>query len=84
MARKSFAAAPKKSPPTPKQIEAFVKSGAGTDQPEDEPLQRLSVNLPESLHTRFKAACAQARTKMAAEIIAFVEKRTQELEQKSS
>lgn len=47
------------------------------------PVRRLSVDIPESLHTRFKVACAKARAKMGPEIIAFIERRVSELEQKA-
>jgi len=40
----------------------------------------MSIDLPKRLHSRFKAACALAETKMTAEIIAFIERRTTELE----
>ena len=46
----------------------------------DEPTRRLSIDLPESLHTRFKVACAKTRNKMGPEIITFIRRRVQELE----
>ena len=60
--------------------EAYVSGGAGTDKQSDEPMKRVSIDVPESLHTRFKVACAKTRIKMAPEIIAFIEKRVKELE----
>ncbi len=39
---------------------------------------------PESLHTRFKVACAKTKSKMAPEIIAFIEKRVSELENETT
>lgn len=81
---KSFTSAPRKRVPSPKQIDAFVSGGAGTDNKETEPTRRLSIDLPESLHTRFKVACAKTRAKMAPEIIAFIEKRVEELERETS
>ena len=48
----------------------------------DEPIKRLSVNLPESLHTRFKTACSATNRRMIGEVLDFVERRTAELEQK--
>ena len=50
---------------------------------EHEPIARLSIDLPKSLHRRFKIACAKADLKMVAEVIDFVERRTSELEQAS-
>jgi hypothetical protein len=45
-----------------------------------EPIRRLSIDLPKSLHVRFKAACARSDRKMIDEVMAFIEKRTAELE----
>lgn len=44
------------------------------------PIKRLSVNLPEPLHRRFKTACSAMDRNMAGEIQQFVERRTLELE----
>lgn len=84
MAKKSFKTVPQAKQPTPEQVAAFTKGGAGTDKKLDEPTRRVSIDVPESLHTRFKVACAKSRAKMAPEIIAFIEKRTQELEKKTT
>ncbi len=81
---KSFKTVPKKRTPSPEQVEAFVSGGAGTDKESDEPLKRVSINVPESLHTRFKVACARATCKMAPEIIAFIERRVIELENETT
>jgi hypothetical protein len=40
-------------------------------------MARLTIDLPEDLHTRFKAICAQRRTKMVDEIRRFIEDWTQ-------
>lgn len=80
MATKSFKTIPKKRTPSPEQIEAFVSGGVGTDKHMDEPVKRVSVDVPESLHTRFKVVCAKTKNKMAPEIIAFIERRVAELE----
>jgi hypothetical protein len=45
-----------------------------------EPTQRLSIDLPKSLHRRFKTACAKTDKKMLAEVTDFVVRRTVELE----
>ena len=88
MASKSFKTAPKPQAPAPEQIDAFVNAGRGTDTngqgKAEEPTKRLSVDLPESLHTRFKVACTKARAKMAGEIIEMIEKRTKELESQNT
>jgi hypothetical protein len=39
---------------------------------------RLTIDLPQELHGQFKAACARHRTKMKDEVLAFIEKWTQE------
>ena len=45
-----------------------------------EPVARLSIDLPKSLHRRFKTACAKADLKMAVEVMQLIEQRTSELE----
>lgn len=49
-------------------------------RPEPEPVKRLSLNLPESLHLRFKTACSATNRKMMTEIQGLVARRTEELE----
>lgn len=91
MSKKTFSAAPKpKQQPTDDQILAFERGGAGHDTTQadkpvfktvpDEPTKRLSLDLPASLHTRFKTACSATDRKMVGELQAFIEQRTQELE----
>lgn len=50
------------------------------DRPELEPIKRLSLKLPESLHKRFKTACVATNRKMLEEVRQLVEFRTRELE----
>lgn len=61
---------------------------AGTLEPEPpqirEPLTKLCVELPQSAHRRFKAACVASGKIMTAELIEFVERRTRELENPTS
>ena len=91
MSKKTFSAAPKpKQQPTDDQILAFERGGTGHDTTRvdkavfkavsDEPTKRLSLDLPASLHTRFKAACSATDRKMVGELQVFIEQRTQELE----
>lgn len=91
MSKKTFSAAPKpKQQLTDDQILAFERGGAGHDTTRadkpvvetvpDEPTKRLSVDLPASLHTRFKTACSATSRKMVGELQAFIEQRTKELE----
>ena len=47
----------------------------------EEPVARLSIDLPKSLHRRFKTACAKADLKMVVEVMGLIERRTLELEQ---
>lgn len=92
-AKPKFSAAPKPPALTAEQA-AFVDTGRGKDKapapaaavvaaPAPDaaaPQQRMSIDLPKRLHSRFKAACALAETTMAAEITAFIERRTAELD----
>jgi len=48
-----------------------------------EPTQRLSIDLPKSLHRRFKTACARTDKKMLAEVADFIVRRTAELEKEA-
>ena len=45
--------------------------------------KRLSVNLPATLHTRFKTACSATNRRMMTEIVEFVARRTAELEREA-
>ena len=93
---KTFAQAPKPKPLSAEVIAAFERSGAGQDtqthispkveksEPakvdKAEPTRRLSIDLPESLHRRFKTACSRTDKKMIAEVTDFIKRRTVELE----
>lgn len=73
------------SPQTRKSVAAEIHEHANTEIsepaiPEAEPIARLTVDLPESAHQRFKAACAMSRRTMVQEIRAFIDRRTAELE----
>lgn len=90
MSKKTFSAAPKPKQPTDDQILAFERGGTGHDTPRskpvansaapDEPTKRLSLDLPASMHTRFKTACSATDRKMVVELQAYIEARTKELE----
>jgi hypothetical protein len=45
------------------------------------PTKRLTVDVPENNHTRFKVLCAMQRRKMAEEVNAFIAHRIAEAEQ---
>ena len=91
MSKKTFAAAPKPKTLSPEDLDRFVQGGAGHDtnvpqkaKPKAEgPMKRLSLDLPAELHRRFKTACSATDRKMAAELTAFIERRTKELEQET-
>ena len=88
MSKKTFASAPKPKQPSDDQILAFERGGAGHDTKAtasskavaEEPTKRLSLDLPASMHTRFKTACSATDRKMVSEVQAFIEQRTAELE----
>ena len=44
------------------------------DSPERGPTMRLTVDVPSDNHARFKAFCALRKTKMTAEINAFIQR----------
>jgi hypothetical protein len=91
MSKKSFVTAPRPKPLAPETIDAYVQGGAGHDTaakpvviapepPKHVTMKRLSIDMPEDAHRRFKTACAATGRKMAAELTAFIERRTAELE----
>jgi hypothetical protein len=73
------AGAAEPSPQSP--ISSNVEKRETTETQNAEPVARLSIDLPKSLHRRFKTACAKADLKMMAEVMALIERRTVELEQ---
>lgn len=87
---KTFAQAPKPKPLTDEAILAFERQGTGqdTNKPtfdgkkakQTEPIRRLSIDLPESLHRRFKTACSKHDKRMLSEVVSFIKRRTEELE----
>lgn len=91
MSKKTFTAAPRpKQQPTDEQILAFERGGTGHDTTDaekpairtapPEPTKRLSLDLPESLHTRFKTACSAMNRKMVTELQTLIETHTRDLE----
>jgi hypothetical protein len=55
--------------------------GVTTKPAKAERTRRLSIDLTESWHRRFKTACARADKKMIDEVSEFIRRRTLELEQ---
>lgn len=93
MSKKSFQTAPKPQPPSDDEIAAFERGGTGHDAQatnvgshkptkagRNEPTKRLSLDVPETMHTRFKTACSATGRKMVTEVMSFIEQRTTELE----
>ena len=50
---------------------------------EVEPTKRLSLDLPASVHKRFKTACSATDRKMTDEVVRYIERRAAELEKQS-
>lgn len=91
MSKKTFTTAPTPKQPSAEAISAYEQGGAGHDRKSAppavaargalvEPLKRLSLDLPASVHTRFKTACSATGRKMVSEIHDFITQRTAELE----
>lgn len=94
MTKKTFATAPKPRQPTADEIDAYENGGVGHDQPAarsategrlvtNERSKRLSLDLPASMHTRFKTACSATGRKMVNELQELIERRTAELEEEA-
>ena len=90
MNKKTFKVAPTPKRLTEEVIKAFEKGGVGHDPKygsqetkssyENEPRKRISVDVPASIHRRFKTVCSATSRKMADEIQQFIERRIGELE----
>lgn len=86
MSKKTFSSAPKPKTSMNDQMAAFEQGGVGHDKKKSlskEATKRLSLDIPSSVHTRFKTACSATGTKMVSELQIFIKKRTKELEQKA-
>src|SRR5271166_452779 len=55
-------------------ISSNVEKRKTTELQKEEPVARLSIDLPKSLHRRFKTVCAKADLKMVAEVMALIER----------
>ena len=78
--------------PTPSQVEKYIEGGSGRDTEMQDSVStvtktylkpgasRLTVDLPRSLHRRFKIACTIAEIKMNDEIRQLIDRRCAELE----
>lgn len=61
-------------------VKTEARQSANTETRIAGPIVRLTIDLGESDHTRFKAACVMTKRKMVDEVRAFIERRTTELE----
>lgn len=61
------------------QADKWVSDQAPAAEPAG-PTKRLTVDVPEANHTRFKALCAMQRKKMAEEVNSFIAQRIAEAE----
>lgn len=91
MSKKTFSTAPRPKPPTEEQLLAYERGGTGHDThrigsqttepvPPAGKIKRLSIDLPEHLHMRFKTACSATGKKMGDELKDYIDRRTTELE----
>jgi hypothetical protein len=69
------------APSAPVDADSWVSASRGTEQTTvadvpvvpEEPMKRLTIDIPESLHTRVKSQCAKRGAKMADEIRTLLE-----------
>lgn len=70
--------------PEPTHEQSRTPSNVGnresTNEASKEPMRRLSIDLPVSLHRRFKTACSKEDKHMQTEVEGFIVRRTAELE----
>lgn len=59
---------------------SHVENRESTNEASKEPTRRLSIDLPASLHRRFKTACSKRDKRMQTEVEQFIARRTVELE----
>lgn len=69
-----------RNPPSRKSAKVASQKSSNTETRISDPNVRLTIDLPESAHTRFKTACARSKRKMVDEVRDFIEQRTIELE----
>lgn len=64
-------------------VDAEIRQPVNTDMRISVPVVRLTIDLPEPVHTRFKTACAMTKRKMVDEVRGFIEQRIAELEEEA-
>ena len=57
----------------PRRVAGAIMHGKPREEAADEPMKRLTLDIPESLHRTIKVSCAGRGTKMAEEIRALLE-----------
>lgn len=67
-------------PETPEGGNTEAQNDANTETRVSGPIVRLTIDLEEAAHTRFKTACVMTKRKMVDEVRSFIERRTAELE----
>lgn len=65
---------------TQKSANTEIRESVNMETLEVEAVVRLTIDLPESTHTRFKTACAMTKRKMVEEVRGLIKRRTTELE----
>lgn len=71
---------PPKTPPSQIHADTETQKDVKPEGSAVEATVRLTIDLPEGAHTRFKSACAATRRKMVQEVRIMIEARTAELE----
>lgn len=59
------------------EVQGWVEEGAAPARAVGEKPARLTIDLPQQLHARFKAACAINQTRMVEEVTRLIEDWTQ-------
>jgi hypothetical protein len=65
-------------------VDAEIRQPVNTEMRISVPVVRLTIDLPEPVHTRFKTTCAMTKRKMVDEVRGFIEQRVAELEGEAS
>lgn len=69
--------------PAQEPADTAPQNDANTETRVSGPIVRLTIDLTEPAHTRFKTACVMTKRKMVDEVRRFIERRTAELEREA-
>lgn len=69
--------------PTQEPANTGTQNDGNTETRVSGPIVRLTIDLSEPAHTRFKTACVMTKRKMVDEVRSFIERRTAELEREA-